>query len=309
MKNIARYITMVLMSMMVIPTQSWGQQDPHSTLYIFNPLQFNSAYAGSRGSININGLFRYQWVGFEGAPYTGYLSWHMPIVRQNMGIGTYVVSDNIGAWNNIHAYASYAYSLKLNEKGLRLNLGINAGIDYFQVYYQGLRVVDNTDFNYITPLNKVLPNFGFSSYMYNQRFFVGLSVPRLLQQEINPGSISDLTKNFRHYYVFGGGLIKLDPAIYYRPSVFFKMVENAPLTFDITNTFIFYNRFWAGINYRFHESVGLHLLVNLKSNVYFGYMYEYPINDLRTNQWGTHEVVIGVDLKRNKKAVVSPRYF
>lgn len=286
----------------------FSQQDPHASIYIFNPLQFNPAYAGSRGTININGLFRYQWLGFEGAPYTGFFSWHMPIVRQNMGIGTYIISDNIGAWNNIHAYFSYAYSLRLNEKGLRLNLGINGGVDYYQAYYQGLRVINNSDINYTTPVNKALPNFGFSAYLFSKRMFAGISVPRLLQQDIN-SILGDLTKNFRHYYVFGGGLVKIDPTIFYRPCVAFKMVENAPLTFDVNNTFIFYDKFMIGVNYRFHESVGLNFLVNTKWNFYFGYLYEYPINDLRTNQWGTHEIIIGIDLKKDKRSVISPRYF
>ena len=44
---------------------AFAQQDAQSSMYFFNPLQFNPAYAGSRGSLNITGLTRAQWAGWD----------------------------------------------------------------------------------------------------------------------------------------------------------------------------------------------------------------------------------------------------
>jgi hypothetical protein len=42
-----------------------AQQDEQASLYMQNPLYYNPAYAGSRQSISMVALGRFQWVGFE----------------------------------------------------------------------------------------------------------------------------------------------------------------------------------------------------------------------------------------------------
>ena len=61
-----------------------AQQDAQSSLYLFNPLHFNPAYAGSRGSLNAVAIMRAQWVGVKGAPMSQFLSVHSPIYQKNM---------------------------------------------------------------------------------------------------------------------------------------------------------------------------------------------------------------------------------
>ncbi len=59
-----------------------AQQDAQASMYFFNPLNYNPAYAGTRGSLNLTAVHRSQWVGWEGAPRTQFLSIHAPIVRK-----------------------------------------------------------------------------------------------------------------------------------------------------------------------------------------------------------------------------------
>ena len=61
-----------------------AQQDAQSSLYFFNPLNYNPAYAGSRGSLNFTAINRAQWVGWEGAPRTQFLSIHAPIIKKHL---------------------------------------------------------------------------------------------------------------------------------------------------------------------------------------------------------------------------------
>ena len=56
-----------------------GQQDAQYTQYMYNTININPAYAGSRGTISIFGLHRTQWVGLDGAPVTNTFSVNTPI--------------------------------------------------------------------------------------------------------------------------------------------------------------------------------------------------------------------------------------
>ena len=78
---------------------SFAQQDPQYTQYMYNPINVNPAYAGSRGVISIFGLYRAQWIGLEGAPQTATVSVNAPVGR-NVGLGFSVINDRIGPMDN-----------------------------------------------------------------------------------------------------------------------------------------------------------------------------------------------------------------
>jgi hypothetical protein len=46
--------------LLVLSFLSFGQQDEQSSMYMFNPLQFNPAYAGSRGALTGTAVMRAQ---------------------------------------------------------------------------------------------------------------------------------------------------------------------------------------------------------------------------------------------------------
>ncbi|WP_146819058.1 PorP/SprF family type IX secretion system membrane protein, partial [Flavobacterium noncentrifugens] len=75
---------------------SYAQQDAQFTQYMYNTVNVNPAYAGSRGALSIFGLHRTQWVGVDGAPTTNAVSMNTPINDSNLGIGASFVNDRIG---------------------------------------------------------------------------------------------------------------------------------------------------------------------------------------------------------------------
>ncbi|MFB9106682.1 type IX secretion system membrane protein PorP/SprF, partial [Algibacter miyuki] len=64
-----------------------AQQDSQYTQYMYNTVTVNPAYAGTRGSLSMTGLYRNQWVGLEGAPETLNFSLNSPIGIQGVGLG------------------------------------------------------------------------------------------------------------------------------------------------------------------------------------------------------------------------------
>ena len=64
-----------------------AQLEPMYSQYMFNMMNVNPAYAGSRGVPNLTALFRNQWSGMPGAPKTGNVSFDMPFATNNSAIG------------------------------------------------------------------------------------------------------------------------------------------------------------------------------------------------------------------------------
>jgi type IX secretion system PorP/SprF family membrane protein len=81
---------------MFVTIVGFAQQDAQFTQYMYNTININPAYAGSRGALSIFGLYRTQWVGLDGAPETSSFSINTPINNSNLGIGASLVNDKIG---------------------------------------------------------------------------------------------------------------------------------------------------------------------------------------------------------------------
>lgn len=89
---------------------SFAQQDSQFTQYMYNTINVNPAYAGSRGVMSIFGLHRTQWVGLEGAPTTNAFSINTPINDSNLGLGISFLNDKIGPTNNNTITADLSYT-------------------------------------------------------------------------------------------------------------------------------------------------------------------------------------------------------
>jgi hypothetical protein len=88
-----------------------------------------------------------------------------------------------------------------------------------------------------------------------------------------------------------------------------KFTANAPVTIDFNLSAHLFKQFWAGVMYRYRESMGINLSYSPSDAWTFGYAYDFPINQLRFNNWGSHEIYVAFDLRSKQAAFVSPRYF
>ena len=191
----------ILLFLIGLVISSFGQQDKMFTQYQNYPLSINPAYAGSRGSTQILGIARKQWVGLDGAPKSAVLSINSPISFFNMGVGLTLETDVIGPEKSTDVGVDLSYKIKL-AKTVFMNFGLKAGLTHQKVDLTNSRVVDQYDPLIQELNNDVLPNFGVGSYVYGDDFFVGFSIPRLLQTEIKSGGISNtkLDKSKLHYF-------------------------------------------------------------------------------------------------------------
>lgn len=278
------------------------------SLYMYNPLHFNPAYAGSRDAISMVAMGRFQWINFKGAPMTQWFSVHSPIVHKMLGIGGHFVHDQIGDRSRTSGYADLSSSIQLNKKRSRLAAGLSFGFDNLSYDFSSSIVNDPNDPYYGQVLSVTKPNLGAGLYYYGEKHYLGVSVPRLLQSRTSANNILD-TLNTRHFFISGGYVFDLNSVFKLKPSALLKYTPGAPITADANLSLLMYNRLWTGLMYRYNESMGINIVYLIKNSVNIGYTYDFPVNGLRKYQSGSHELIIQYDLRPKQSTYTSPRYF
>jgi len=151
------------------------------------------------------------------------------------------------------------------------------------------------------------PNIGAGIYYSSKQWFVGLSVPKIVQNVQDIQEINYIDQ--RHYYFTVGGYINASRMLKLRPSAMLKVTENAPFALDGSLAFIFYDKLWLGGNYRLEESAGVFVQYQVSNQFKIGYAFEMATSKLRTHNAGTHEILLSYDFLFKKKSLSSPRYF
>lgn len=306
--KIFRIIAVLLISS-YSSTFTIAQQDEQLSMYNYNPLYYNPAYAGSNDALSVVAMARFQWVNFDGAPNTQFLSVHTPVMGKSLGMGLTMVNDQVGSRKRTAVYYNVSSGIRLNNKNDRLAFGLSVGMDVLSYDFSGLNVHDVSDPFYGQSLSTSKANVGGGLYYYNERYYVGISSPRLLEpKNIDTDNIAT-SLNQRHFFITAGKVFDLNSVVKIKPTTLVKITPNSPLTFDVNANFLFYERFWVGALYRFHEAVGLNFVYNYNNFIHIGYGYDFPINTLMDYQSGSHEVLLQIDIRSKKNLFTSPRYF
>jgi len=280
-----------------------AQQEPMFTQYIFDPITINPAYSGTNNMLSVNALTRLQWVGLEGAPKTFSLSSHMPVEGRNIGLGVTLLSEKVGPVNNTFFTINYAYHLQVND-ALTLSMGLKGGISSYKVDLTGLDINDTEDPQFENNEKKISPNLGFGFFLYEQRYYVGFSVPKLIQTKVDEEYATDERQLKRHYYIFGGYNWRIDKDWVLKPSLLTKFVVGAPVSNDITIRALYMDLVGAGLMYRIGDAMGLFVYGKVYKQLNIGYGYEYSLNGLSGVNSGTHEIRLTYDFdvsKSNRK--------
>lgn len=299
------YIVATFAIFWMIPKIGMAQQDPMFTQYMFNMLAVNPAYAGSADVLNLTALHRSQWVGIDGAPITQTVFAHTPISAKNMGLGLSMVHDQIGPIKQTMAYADYSYTLRLNKKA-KLAFGLKGGLNFIQANLAEINIKNPNDELFLNGTgSKVLPNFGFGVYYHTERFYAGISSPKLVQFN------SDLFAfdQRRHYFVTAGAVFDVNDEIKFKPTALVKVTEGAPLSVDLSANFLFNERFWVGLGHRFGDSFTAMIQYQFTQQFKVGYAYDLTISKLARYNSGSHEIMVSYDFNFDKTKRLSPRYF
>lgn len=288
---------------------SFAQQDAQFTQYMYNTININPAYAGSRGAVSIFGLYRTQWVGLDGAPETSSFSVNTP-VGSNVGLGISLVNDKIGPTNENNLSADFSYSIPTSATA-KLSFGIKGSANLFKLDPTKLTAEDQGDEQFQDLENKFSPNIGAGIYWHTDKAYVGLSVPNFIQTNRYNDNDVAIYKERINYYFIAGYVFNLDryEMIKFKPALLTKMVEGSPLQVDASANFMFNDKFVLGVAYRWSASVSALAGFQITDSLYLGYAYDHETTKLANYNSGSHEIFLRFEFLNKYSRITSPRFF
>ncbi len=289
---------------------AYGQQEALYSQYIFNLYALNPAYAGARDALSVNGSYRAQWVGFEGAPSTQNFNIHAPLRNENMAVGLYFQNDQIGARRASHMAFAYAYSLRLDKDARRkINFGLQAGAISYQYDWDALDYQNPGDpVAFSTDGNFWLPSFDFGVMYIAPKAYLGLSATGLQNSRLY-SSVSDDARLSTFLNLQAGYIHSLSDQIDIKPFGLVRHELGGPVQVDLGLSTLLMNHLWLGAIYRHDFGMVFSAQVVTSQSLVIGYAYDWAINGLRAAQSATHEVYLGIDLSLFKADKVGVRYF
>ncbi len=287
---------------------STAQQDAQYTHYMYNTININPAYAGSRGALSIFGLHRTQWVGLDGAPVTNSASVNFPIENSNLGVGMSFVNDRIGPTSENLISVDVSYTIKTSET-YKLSFGIKGSANLFDLDVNKLNPETQNDPLLQNFSNKFSPNFGAGVYLHSDKLYLGLSVPNFFETNRYSDNEIAINKERMNYYIIGGYVFDLSSNLKFKPAFLSKIIEGAPLQLDVSGNFLLFDKLVLGAAWRWDAAVSFMAGFQITDGLYIGYGYDLETTKLRNYNSGSHEVFLRFELFKKQERVVSPRFF
>jgi len=290
----------------------FSQQLPVNSLYMFDQMLINPAYAGVHVQLSGTAIYRNQWVNLEGSPQTFTGTLHSGFRGNRMGIGLKLESDKIGVHQDNSVYVAYSYKIPLYNGGT-ISMGLQAGADFLKSDWSLTNAKDLSGQFATTALSEVNPNFG-AGLFYNYRgFYAGFSVPYILDSK----SVTDFNgvlseaKNVRNYYLTAGTTYVLSPNFKLIPSTLLRVQDGAPFSFDLSTNLIIEETVGFGATYRLTEGFIWMFELKINENFHLGYAYDTTLSDLNKVSNGSHEIMLNYRIKipRLHSGLECPSYF
>ncbi|MBC6993703.1 type IX secretion system membrane protein PorP/SprF [Neolewinella lacunae] len=294
-----------------------AQQDAQYTQFMYNKLGFNPAFAGAEPSTTLQAVVRQQWIGFEDAPSSQLFTFNSPMTANGTGVGARLSRVTIGLEQQYNVEGSYAYRIPIG-RGSRLGLGVSASARYFNVEYQDATPIQGGGIDPAIPgatESKVVPNFGAGIFIDGPSYYVGISAPRLLENNIDLGAEETIiSREARHYYFMGGYTFTLNEKLRLQPQMLAKYVSGAPFDADFNVTAYVGTNLFGGASYRLGgngggESASALLGFYLSEHLNMCFSYDLGLSDLKSAQNGSVELAVGYSFGGRGDAgrVVDPR--
>lgn len=298
-----------------------AQQEAHNTQFFYYKQGYNPAYAGSREAFSLSAIYRKQWIGLEGAPETQILTFSVPVFNQRVGIGANIMRSVVGISERITFDGIYTYRLRLGRG--YLGIGVQGSLRSLKDDFQDPRLQATQSLfqdNSIpsTSQQRLLFNVGTGLYYSSENFYLGVSAPRLLRNNIDFTNTDALiSKEVNHYFLMAGVTLPLNDNLRLRPQTLIKYAENSPLDADMNLSLIILDRYVFGATYRLGgsstsigESIDVVMGMQITPNILLGLSYDITLSELRNYNTGSIEATIQYTAGKSEgDEYINPRFF
>lgn len=292
----------------------------------YYPAIYNPAYVASNNDVNIQMLYRNQWLTLSGAPQSQVIVADLPIPYIKSGFGINISNDIIGEQRLTSLALAYKYNIQLNKYS-KIGVGIQAGA--FQYQLNGDELITSTG-NYENTVfhnDNLLPNIAVNTYQpkitgginfTNSFLSTGLSANYIFNGRI-AGTTNDNFKKYNAIAHYSYNLFinfSITDNIAFKPALF----VHSDLNVHQINSLIRFGigNFDVGAGYRGYtknsnESVIILLGLQVVKNLLVRYSYDIGLSNLNNSHFGSHELSMHYKIKNFikgpiKKIIYNPRY-
>ncbi|WP_343636500.1 PorP/SprF family type IX secretion system membrane protein [Fluviicola sp.] len=275
-----------------------GQHNDFQSLYMYDALTINPAYAGNKEALTLNANYRDQWKGIKGAPKTFSFSGHLVTRSKKMGLGLTLINDQYGIQNNLRFNLIYAYRIKIGNS--ILSFGVGAGLRNESVDYNALNLVQQDDIAFLNQSRRsILPDVNLGTMLKCKSLLVGISAPNIVR--IKEKHILQAFNGYAGYVFDIGKQFKL------KPTCLVKYLVHSPVSYEGNLTLYYKQLFSLGFGAKSSKTGNVYAQLHLNKQFGIAYLYERNLGPQGQLWRNTHEVMINYtfDYKTN---VQSPRY-
>jgi type IX secretion system PorP/SprF family membrane protein len=300
-----------------------AQQLPQSSLGQWNAFALNPAFAGIEQTMDARVGHRQQWVSFDGAPMSSWLTVNGTFGKQAVkpvqyglhlsdpeivnriyehaeskithGWGLSAFYDKLGAFDRFQGSLAYALHLKLG-KSFNWSIGPQIGL-----VNQGIRAADILLIQPDDPLyiqfvgngNRITHfDAGIGTVLYGNSWWAGYAAQQLVGRRFYFGDQPTEAKLSIHHVIQIGKIFKLGEQTELQTYAIGMLTEKTPVNAEAGVKFRYNKTFWGGAAYRYNNSVALTLGVQITPCIGLAYAYDYPYSISRSNNLGTHELML-----------------
>lgn len=254
----------------------FAQQESIFTTYRYHMNVVNPAYAGVDGETVLMSTIRQQWTGIKDAPQTQAVSFGTA-VGSNLGLGISMVYDKTFIEKQTQLGIDFSYKIQVGAL-TDLYLGIKAGGNFYNVNTSGLETYVPQSDPALATINQFNPNVGVGALLKNDKFFVSLSVPRMLNTERakNKDGYTAVATDRAHIYLSSGYDYDFETAteLVLKPSFMMRYVNGSPLSVDL-NLMLQIEKFLEiGGSYRVDNAYAAIAGLTISDHLTLGYAYE-----------------------------------
>ncbi len=329
MKIFLKKVVLFLFCFQYLTLQNtYAQQAPQYTIYMYNPYGVHPAYAGMENSLVATGVIRQQWNKLPAAPSTQQINAHLPFNMINSGFGINIENDKAGVAQTLSAALTYAYHFRLNKKGV-LSLALNGGFLQQTINGGEIKTPSGTyNGNIVDHKDKILflgqesgqaPLFDASLFFQQNKVKIGFTAKNLLGQTINYAINSNKIRLFKNYLFTFATDLELNSNFLLKPSLLIRsdlvQTQSELSVMGEINQKFSLGASIRGYNKNTNDAVAIIGGIRLNDAYTLYYSYDITLSSLKNYNTGSHELLFRYNLGREigkgqaAKIIYNPRYY
>ncbi len=285
-----------------------AQQEYQLSQYMFDFISINPGAAGSKDGVCLNGIFRNQWTGIEGAPEDVIFNGDVPfrLLKKDHGVGLAVFREKIGFYEDIDLKLDYSYRATVGDGKLGFGIGVN-------FLNRGIKpnwyIPDNANYYSQPEGDPAIPqedekvwaiDLNAGLFYSTEDLYLGISSTHINQasykfHKSNNDEVPD--KINRNYYIISGYTIQLsNPSFEVVPSILIQSTGKIH-KFDLNTVLVYNKKIWGGVTYRPGAAVVGMLGFEILNGAKIGFAYDFSTTSITNYDKSSYEVLINYCFK------------